>query len=288
MTARVKRSLAFWALAIGGLAVAVAVAVLAWLHFSAAIKSADVKAFGPLPESVTFMERFQTLDDSRWVFSDGWNNGTWMENDWRRDALSLSPEGLLITMGPNPALPGRRPYMSGELQSHESYLYGYFETRMRIPRGEGVVAGFFTYARPGENNTWEEIDIEFLGRRPRAMAVTYHVHGFSHQDMVDLGFDASQGFHIYGFEWTPDAVRWYVDNRLVHEVRDTRIQRLRRPQRLYLSLWNSTELYRWVGDLDPEEAPWTLGVSCIAHAQRYDGVSLCARRAASAVRASAN
>jgi len=282
MTARVKRPFVLMALAAGSLAVVGAIVLVA-LHFGAPAKSGEPKAeFAQLPESVTFLERFQTLDESRWVFSDGWNNGTWMENDWRRDALSLSPAGLTITMRPNRPGPERRPYMSGELQSHDSYLYGYFEASMRIPRGEGVVAGFFTYARPGESDTWEEIDIEFLGKRPRAMAVTYHVHGFSHQDMIDLGFDASQAFHTYGFEWTEDAVRWYVDNRLVHEVRDPRLQRLRRPQRLYLSLWNSTELYRWVGDLDPEEAPWTLGVSCIAQAGRYDGVSLCTRGGPSA------
>jgi beta-glucanase (GH16 family) len=288
MTGQMKRPFALLALASGVVAL-VAVGALAVWYFSSSFKSAVPKMlFAPLPESVTFLERFQTLDDSRWVFSDGWNNGTWMENDWRRDALSLSPTGLIITMRPNRPGPDRRPYMSGELQSHDSYLYGYFETSMRVPRGEGVVTGFFTYARPGQASTWEEIDIEFLGRRPRAMAVTYHVHGFSHQDMIDLGFDASQAFHTYGFEWTPDAVRWYVDNRLVHEVRDTRVQRLRRPQRLYLSLWSSTELYRWVGDLDPAEAPWTLGVSCIAQASRYDGVSLCMRQPLPAERSAAN
>jgi endo-1,3-1,4-beta-glycanase ExoK len=238
---------------------------------------AEKEVFAPLPASVTFIDRFRTLDDARWVFSDGWNNGTWMENDWRRDALSLTSDGLAITMRANPNGPGRRPYMSGELQSREEYLYGYFEASMRVPRGDGVVAGLFTFVRPEGASTWEEIDIEFLGARPRMMEVTYHVHGFSRQETVNLGFDPSQGFNTYGFEWTPDAVRWYVNNRLVYEVMDERVQRLRRPQRFFLSLWGTRELYQWAGYLDAAEAPWVMEVSCIAHARQYDGVSLCAR-----------
>lgn len=232
--------------------------------------------FPPLPPSVLFVDRFRTMDDRRWVFSDGWNNGDWMDNDWRREALSLTPDGLSITMRPNEPGDGR-PFMSGELQSRESYLYGYFEASMRVPAGEGIVAGFFTFTRPGARNTWEEIDIEFLGARARLMELTYHVHGFSRQTTINLGFDPTQRFHTYGFEWTPDALRWYVDNRLVHEVTDERVQRMRRPQRLYLSLWGSTELYRWVGHINPREAPWVMDVSCVAAAERYEGVSICAR-----------
>ena len=73
-----------------------------------------------------------------------------------------------------------------------------------------------------------------------------------------------------------DTLRFYVDNRLVHEVRGGRIEEMRRPQRLYLQLWNSAELHRWVGHIDPSEAPWVLTVACVAQGREYRGVSLCA------------
>ncbi|MBL8538217.1 MAG: family 16 glycosylhydrolase [Hyphomonadaceae bacterium] len=234
------------------------------------------EAFPPLPESLTFIDRFRTLDDSRWHFSDGWNNGTWMENDWRRDALSITPNGLAITMRPNPPGPDRRPFMSGELQSRELYLYGYYEASMRIPNGPGLISALFTYVKPHDNSTWEEIDIEFMGARPRLMELTYHVHGFSKQETINLGFDPSQSFNTYGFEWTPTALRWYVNNQLVHEVTDARVQRLRRPQRYYLSLWGTIELWRWAEALNPADAPWVMEVSCVARAERYEGRSICA------------
>ncbi len=228
-------------------------------------------------EGVAFIERFRTLDSNRWVFSDGWDNGAFMENDWRRSALSTGPEGLAITMDWNPQ-GSKKLFASGELQSRESFQYGYFEARMRVPRGEGLVTGLFTYTQPQGRSTWEEIDIEILGRDTRTMEVTYHVHGRSRQTAIDLGFDASEGFHTYAFEWTEDALRWYVDNRLVHEVRGARVDDLRRSQRFYIQLWNTAELYRWAGHINPEEAPWVLNVACVAQAREYRGASLCAPR----------
>jgi hypothetical protein len=226
-------------------------------------------------EGVTFIERFRSLDSNRWVFSDGWTNGSFMENDWQAEQLSITPEGLAITLDRNgPDAP--KLFSSGELQSRESFQYGYFESRMRVPRGEGLVTGLFTYTQPEGRSSWEEIDIEILGRDTRTMEVTYHVHGRSRQTGIDLGFDAADDFHTYGFEWTEDAVRWYVDDRLVHEVRGARVADMRRNQRFYLQLWNSAELYRWVGYINPEDAPWVLTVSCMAQAQEYRGRSLCA------------
>jgi beta-glucanase (GH16 family) len=90
-----------------------------------------------------------------------------------------------------------------------------------------------------------------------------------------LPFDAADGFHSYGFEWTADAVRWYVDNRLVHEERGARVGRMNRPQRFIVNLWNSRLLDRWVGDIDAAAAPWTMTVSCAAAAPAYEGRSLC-------------
>lgn len=228
-------------------------------------------------EGVAFIERFRTLDDNRWVFSDGWNNGGFMENDWRRSALSRGPEGLAITMDWNEQ-GAAKLFSSGELQSRESFQYGYFEARMKVPKGEGIVTGLFTYTQPQGRSTWEEIDIEILGRDTRTMEVTYHVHGRSRQTGIDLGFDASEAFHTYAFEWTEDALRWYVDNRLVHEVRGARVADLRRSQRFYIQLWSTAELYRWAGHINPEEAPWVLNVACVAQAREYRGASLCTSR----------
>jgi beta-glucanase (GH16 family) len=226
-------------------------------------------------EGVVFIERFRTFNRSRWVFSDGWDNGGWMENDWQAEQLSLTHEGLAITLARNSANAAKL-FSSGELQSHQAFQHGYFEARMRVPRGDGLVTGLFTYTRPSGTSTWEEIDIEILGRNTRVMELTYHIHGRSRKTEIELGFDAADDFHTYGFEWTADAIRWYLDNRLVHEVSGAGVREMRRSQRLYLQLWNSAQLHQWVGYINPEEAPWVLTVSCVAQAQAYRGASLCA------------
>jgi endo-1,3-1,4-beta-glycanase ExoK len=282
MTSRQAQRIALWgvlALAAAAIAALVFFVVSRGFPPRATVQKTAVLQeliFPPLPESVVFIDRFRALDDSRWVFSDGWSNGAWMENDWRREALAVTPEGLAISMRPNPPGPDRRPYMSGELQSQAEYLYGYFEAGMRIPRGEGTVTGLFTYTRPGGPDTWEEIDIEFTGAQPRRMEITYHFHGAATHETIELDFDPTQAFHTYGFEWTADAIRWYVDNQLVHEARGEKVRRLRRPQRYYLNFWNSAQLHQWVGRINPDEAPWVLQVSCIAQARQYEGASLCA------------
>ncbi|MEZ6024206.1 MAG: family 16 glycosylhydrolase [Hyphomonadaceae bacterium] len=226
-------------------------------------------------EGVRFIDRFDSVDPYRWRVSDGWDNGAWMANDWRASQIDAGASGLTITLDRHPD-GGDKLFASGEMQTHEEYQYGYFETRMRVPRGEGLVTGFFTYTQPNGRPTWEEIDIEILGRDTRTMEVTYHLHGRSRMTSVDLGFDAAEDFHTYGFEWTPEAIRWYVDNRLVHEVNGPSVREMRRPQRFYLHLWSSTELFRWVGHINPYEAPWRLAVACVAQAETYRGRALCA------------
>jgi beta-glucanase (GH16 family) len=223
---------------------------------------------------IDFIDRFTRLNTGRWVVSHGWSNGNWMENEWRREQVAITPEGLDITLAAN--VHGTdKPYASGEIATHEAYLYGYYEARMRVPRGGGLVVGFFTFTRPEGRSSWHEIDMEFLGRDSRWLELTHHVEGQARRRVIVLPFDAAEEFHTYAFEWRPDVLRWYVDNVLVHEARGPEVTRLNRPQRFFINVWNSRELHRWVGRIDPEAGPHTLTVSCVARAAEYRGVSLC-------------
>jgi|CXWL01.1.fsa_nt_gi endo-1,3-1,4-beta-glycanase ExoK len=224
-----------------------------------------------------FIDNFRELDDERWTVSDGWSNGDWTSSDWRRGQVRLTPEGLALTLDVAPR-GSDKPFMSGEISTSEEFRYGYFETRMRIPRGAGLVVGAFTFTREAGNSTWNEIDMELLGRNPRRIELTFHEGGRARNRNVDLPFDASDGFHTYGFEWRRDVLRWYVDGRLVHTMRGAAVQRLTRPQRFIIHLWNSQTLDGWVGAIDRSEAPWTLVIACAAHAERYRGRSLCAEQ----------
>lgn len=225
--------------------------------------------------TANFVDRFQGIDGSRWAISDGWSNGPWVENDWRRNQVSLTPRGLAITLGPN-VEGGDKPYSSGEISSTGEFRYGYFEARMRVPSGDGVVTGLFTFTRPRGNASWHEIDMEFVGRDTRTLELAYHVGGHPAKRIIHLPFDAADGFHTYSFEWQPDAIRWYVDNVMVHEATGARVESMTAEQRFVVNLWNTEQLYRWTGRIQRNEAPWVLEVSCIAQAPAYPGRSLCA------------
>ena len=217
-----------------------------------------------------FVERFDGGVDARWSVSDGWSNGGWMMNDWRRSAVETAPDLTAILLQPGPE-GSKYKLASGELQSHERHRYGYFEVRMKVPRGAGLVTGFFSYAGQEGGTRPNEIDIEILGRNTRVAELTIHENGEATSTKVTLPFDAGDGFHVYGFDWQPGHVRWYIDGKLVHAESGGAARRLVRPQQMILNLWASERLDSWVGKLDLARAPWRLDVSCMAYAASYSG-----------------
>jgi len=225
------------------------------------------------PSGPSFIDNFAILDEVRWRIADGWSNGEWTANDWRRSQIRRTPQGLEFTLARSRG--GDKPYSSGEIQSDDVFRYGYFEARMQVPRGSGLVSGFFTYTRPGGENTWDEIDIEILGRNTRAIQMTYFRRGQRHIVTRPLPFDAAAGMHTYAFEWMPGHIRWYVDGRLFHEERGANGPLPQATQRLYLHLWNTQTLTDWLGPIRPSEAPWRLNLACIARAAQYPGRMLC-------------
>ena len=222
-----------------------------------------------------FVERFGSDDiDGRWFVSDGWSNGDWMDNDWRRSQLNFGGNGLAMVMGPGHE-DSDKPLASAEIRTNEFYRYGYFEVRMKVPRDPGVVTGVFTYAKPEGKVRPNEIDIEILGRETRILEATIHENGKPTHKKIRLPFDAADGFHTYGFDWQPNVVRWYADGKMIHEERGAAAVRLKRPQQLMINLWSSSKLKDWVGKLDRSKAPWSLDVACVAYAPTYGGESLC-------------
>jgi endo-1,3-1,4-beta-glycanase ExoK len=230
-------------------------------------------ACAPEPAPPPFVDTFADLDETRWRIADGWSNGEWTANDWRSEQISVAPHGIDIVLARTDGAEKR--FSSGELQSEEVFRYGYFETRLRAPRGSGLVTGFFTYARGRSERSWDEVDIEILGRDTRSIQFTYFRRGRRHIVTQPLGFDAAEDFHNYAFEWTPEHLRWYVNGALVHEELGANGALPRATQRLYLHLWNTETLTRWLGPIEPGAGPWRLGVACVAYAPRYEGRLLC-------------
>ena len=167
--------------------------------------------------------------------SDGWTNGRPFDCYWTKNNAEIRNNYLELSIDRNNDrsitgsdyetgetwYPG---YSGGEFRTKMYYHYGYYETSMQAIKNDGVVSSFFTYTGPsdvinGKENPWDEIDIEILGKDTTKMQINYYREGKGgHEQMIDLGFDASESFHTYGFDWQPDKIAWYVDGRKVGEM----------------------------------------------------------------------
>jgi endo-1,3-1,4-beta-glycanase ExoK len=160
-----------------------------------------------------------------------------------------------------------RQFTCGELQSNAYYGYGTYEVRAQAAAGKGLVSAFFSYTGPPHGRPHDEIDFEFLGKEPGEVFLNYFVNGKSHSQTVKLGFDATAAMHDYAFEWSPDAVRWYADGRLIREVKASDGKAIPvTSQRIYVSLWNRTgaDQEAWLGRFAYPDRPLRAAFEYIA------------------------
>jgi beta-glucanase (GH16 family) len=124
---------------------------------------------------------------------------------------------------------GYHDYTTGAVQSTRSVLYGYFEIRARAMKSAGS-SGFW-FSEKDQNN-WNEIDVAEMGGRPPAdpRRVFMSVHVFekdgakvtqNHTSGALLRPGAAEGFHVYGLQWSPASIDFYIDGRLHRHLKNT-------------------------------------------------------------------
>jgi beta-glucanase (GH16 family) len=192
-------------------------------------KPPEGRAWEPIP-ALTDEFTGATLDATKWHA----HNPSWLgrQPSYFHPKNVTVCDGLLhLTMRREdlPGLPdGYHTYTSAAVQSKMQTLYGYYETKCRPMRSHGSSAFWFY------NDTatwWTEIDVfEIGGGAPgheRKMHTDLHVfrtptqpdmettsdHGV-HEHTTDLADD----FHVYGLEWTPEALTFYFDGVAIRTV----------------------------------------------------------------------
>jgi len=173
-----------------------------------------------------FTDQLSAYDSTRWMKADGWKNGSPFDNAWLADHVSFLDGFMVLSLDDRAAL--GEPYSSGHYQTTGFHGYGCFEASLMPVAGAGVVSSFFAFAGPfdnGGNGHVNEIDIEFLGYDTSMFQANFWTNDddFSngHEHLVNLGFDAAEDFHRYGFRWTADGIEWFVDGELVYQVHDS-------------------------------------------------------------------
>jgi beta-glucanase (GH16 family) len=145
------------------------------------------------------------------------------------DPFSIRDGVLVITADRTPNnkrrhLAGYR-YTSGWLSTLDTFTqkYGYFEARMRVPKGKSFWSAFWLMIP----DAWPpEIDVmEVLGRETDRLHVNVHTEETGEHEQVPYAYrtaDLSRDFHVYGAEWGPKDIVFYLDDREIYRTRTPR------------------------------------------------------------------
>ncbi|WP_437183307.1 beta-glucanase [Shouchella miscanthi] len=190
---------------------------------------------------------FNQHDQHYWQMSNGWrNNDPFFGCHWRADRVNFPNGQLELSIRSNTSLPAPYSYECAEYTTHDFYGYGLYEVSMKPSNVSGMISSFFTYTGPSYNgDPWDEIDIEFLGKDTTKVQFNYYTNGVGNNEILhDLGFDASQDFHTYAFDWQPHSITWYVNG----EPIATRTENIpTTPGKIMMNLWNTYGIDEWAG-----------------------------------------
>jgi beta-glucanase (GH16 family) len=168
-------------------------------------------------------------------FLPGWekNQKAWSVATWMQNKTQMAPErcatdgqGLLVQ-----TVKAGDPALGGSLESKGEWRYGRWVGRIKPAAVGGALNSFFTidwddHTTEAKNDgTKLEIDIEFVTANfgPGKGQVEFAVHHLgdkkSFGKVVDLDFNPSDDFHVWGFDILPDGITWHVDGKVLHEYK---------------------------------------------------------------------
>jgi beta-glucanase (GH16 family) len=157
----------------------------------------------------------------------GWGNNELQYYTDRKENVTVQNGYLLITARKE-SYEGSQ-YTSARLITKGKFeqAYGRFETRMRLPWGQGMWPAFWMLGADIDDNPWPgagEIDImEYRGQEPSTVLGSVHGPGYSAGEAITKRYTLENdrfdtGFHVFGIEWTPNYVNFYVDNVLYNQI----------------------------------------------------------------------
>ena len=157
----------------------------------------------------------------------GWGNNELQYYTDRPENIQVQ-NGVLIITARNESYRGSG-YTSAKIltKGKIEQTYGRFEARMRLPWGQGIWPAFWMLGSDIDDNPWPgagEIDImEYRGQDPTIILGSVHGPGYSGGEAITKSYTLENdrfdtGFHVFGIEWGPDYVNYYVDDVLYNQI----------------------------------------------------------------------
>ena len=159
--------------------------------------------------------------------SNGWGNNELQYYTDRTENVKVENGYLLIT-AMEESFNGSG-YTSARLLTKGKFeqKFGRFEARMRLPYGQGMWPAFWLLGSDIDSNPWPncgEIDVmENRGSEPTLVSSALHGPGYSGGNPIFKSYDLQNervdtDFHIYGIEWGPEYINFYVDDVLYNQI----------------------------------------------------------------------
>lgn len=164
-----------------------------------------------------------TMPDTQKWYYDVWDPG-YVNNELQRyvagerngsKTAEISDGILRIT-----AMKQGGEVISARLNTRDLWMYGYFEARLKLPKGKGTWPAF--WMMPANGGDWPhcgEIDImEEVGTNPNYTSSSIHCTAYNHTIGTQKTAErytagAEDEFHVYALEWTSDYIRTLVDGK---------------------------------------------------------------------------
>jgi beta-glucanase (GH16 family) len=174
-----------------------------------------------------------SLDSSKWTFDvggNGWGNNE-LEYYTNRTQNAQIKGGNLVITAQKETYTGSdgvtRNYTSARLKTQGlfSQAYGRFESRIKIPAGQGMWPAFWMLGNDITSNGWPncgEVDImENIGKEPGTAHGSLHgpssigrTSDVTAPFSLPAGQNFADDFHLYAVEWERGTIRFYVDTAL--------------------------------------------------------------------------
>ena len=166
-------------------------------------------------------------DIGRGPNGEGWGNQELQYYTDRSDNVTVQ-NGVLLITAREESFEGAQ-YTSARLLTKDLFeqQYGRFEARIRLPSGQGIWPAFWMLGADIDENPWPgagEIDImEYRGQEPSVLIGSVHGPGYNGGNAISKEFVLENdrfdtGFHIFGIEWGPEYVNFYVDDVLYNQI----------------------------------------------------------------------
>ena len=217
-----------------------------------------VKSFTTLTNwSLVWRDEFDQPDGSapdpaNWTYNIGYSFNNELEYYTNSADNARIEGGNLVIQARQEVVNGTNGYTSARLKTEDrqSWTYGRFEARIKIPRGQGIWPAFWMLGTNIDTVSWPacgEIDImENIGKEPNTIYGTIHGVGYSGENAIGwkdtLPGDSmlADEFHVYAIEWETNCISWFVDDQKYRTVTPSDLQGKQwvfdSPQFLLLSL----------------------------------------------------